>query len=167
MAVIIEAFTVIVRNSTLEEKYPGGREALAADCLNRTYCDDGNLSRVAFMHSADVQAFLEDLARMGLVPVADDCVIDVAVVSAEQGLQAGTCDWLLFATFKGVPIAWENGKSPSPLVGPPGYEFGRKTQYVSAEEARDRLVYLRTENGVDVYLDKTTGQEMYSGRAHK
>lgn len=165
MAVIIEAFTVIVRNSTLEAKYPGGRAAFAADCLNQTYCDDGNLSRVAFMHSADVQAFTEDLARKGLVSVAEDCAIDVAVVSSEHGLQVGTCNWLLFATFKGVPIAWEDGKSPAPLVGPPGYELGRPVQYVTAEAARERLVFLRTENGVDVYLDKTTGKEMYSSRA--
>jgi hypothetical protein len=167
VAVVIEAFTVIVRNSTLEEKYPGGREAFAADCPNRTYCDDGNLSRIAFMHSDDVRAFIEKLARKGLVPLREGCAIDVALVSSSHGLHAKNgCDWLVFATFKGVPVAWEDGKSPAPIVGPPGFELGCQMEYVTPEAAKDRFVYLRSEDGVGIYLDKTTGKEAYMGRVH-
>jgi hypothetical protein len=74
------------------------------------------------------------------------------------------CEWLVFATFKDVPVAWMDGASPAPIVGPPGYVLGRTTQFMTAEEARNRLVYLRTQNGVDVFRDKETGKELYVGR---
>lgn len=167
MAVVIEAFTVIVRNSTLNAKYPGGREAYATDCSNQTYCDDGTLSRVSFMHSDDANEFIGAIEKKGLVPSIERNAVDVALVSASQGLHARACDWLLFSTYKGVPIVWANGTRPGPLVAPSGYKFGHTSYYVSPEEARDRLVYVRTENFIDVYRDKATGKEMYMGRTPK
>jgi hypothetical protein len=65
----------------------------------------------------------------------------------------------------GAPIAWMDGVQPTPVVGPPGYQFGRTMQRVAAKEAAERLVYLRTVDGVDVYRDKQTGEEVYVGRA--
>lgn len=165
MAVIVEAFTIIVRNSTLDAKYPGGRDAFAADCPNKTYCTDGTLSRIALMHSEDARAFIAKLESNGLTSIADGNAIDLALVDARHGLQARGCEWLVFATFKGVPVAWMDGGSPAPIVGPPGYELGRTTQFMTADEARRRLVYLRTQDGVDVYRDKETGKERYVGRA--
>ncbi len=164
MAVVIEAFTILVRNATLESKYPGGREAFARDCPNQTYCNDGALSRVAFMDSRDVQAFLQLLGKKGLTPSVEGRVVDAAVVSSSHGLHAHTCEWLVFATYQGVPVAWLDGTTPTSIVGPPGYELGRSSSFITAAEASERLEYLRTENEIQVYRDKKTGKEMYVGR---
>jgi hypothetical protein len=167
MAIVIEAFTVIVRNSTLDAKYPGGRQAFAAECPNGTYCHDGTLSGVSFMHSDDAHAYVAALVKKGLIPIVEDRAVDAAVVSVSHGLQARGCEWLLFATYRGVPIAWADGTPPTPIVASAGYEFGRTSQYVSAEEARENLVFLRSESGFDVYRDKRTGKEQYVARAQE
>ena len=53
-----------------------------------------------------------------------------------------------------TPAAWEYAGSLS-----------QKTGYVPPEEIGKQLKYLRTENGIDVYLDLKSGREVYTGRA--
>ena len=163
MAIVIEGFTVVVRNSVLDAKYPGGRTAFAADTPNATYCNDGFLSRVAFMHSEDAQAFIADLEKKGLQKGEGGQALDLALLTPSRFLEGLGCSWLVFATFQEIPIAWLDGEKPTPIVGPPGYVPGRKMEFVTPEEAK-RLVYLRTEDGVEVYRDKTTAKEMFVGR---
>jgi DNA-binding transcriptional regulator YiaG len=47
MGVLVECISVIVRCSSLEEKYPGGVAAYEADAPNRTFCTDEHLARNA------------------------------------------------------------------------------------------------------------------------
>jgi hypothetical protein len=163
MAIVIEAFTVIVRNSTLDAKYPGGKEAFASECPNRTYCCDEALSRVSFMHPYDADSFVVNLAKKGLTFVANSRAVDVAIISQFHGL-SHECDWLVLGMYKGVPVAWLAGTTSKTIVGPPGWTLDRHIEHISAEEAKERLIYLRTENSIDVYKDNVTGKEVYVGR---
>jgi hypothetical protein len=102
-----------------------------------------------------------------MVATREGIAVDLAIVSRGQLLHAATCEWLVFATYKGTPVAWSDGAPVGSIVGPPGFSFSpsRTTTFFTEEEARNRLVYLRTENAVDVYRDKQTGEEVYVGRA--
>jgi len=163
MAVVIEGYSVVVRNSTLAARYPGGVETYEQSAPNATFCSDGNLCRIGFMMSRDAETFIAQLAADGLTPHRDGVAEDVAFVSQFDGFLR-PCDWLEAALYQGTPIAWLKGTDVGNLYGPPGWTPGRTVKYVTAAEAKERLEFLRSENGVDVYRDKTTGEELYVGR---
>ena len=163
MAVPMEAYSVVVRNETLETKYLGGREGYERDCPNATYCADEHLSRIGFMVPNDAHEFVRELTEKGLTPYKDDGCEDVAVVGQIEG-PLKPCDWLEFAVYRGVRIAWLAGTETGKLHAPPGWSFERALKCYSVEEAKQRLQFLRSENNVDVYLEKDTGQEVYIGR---
>jgi hypothetical protein len=164
MAIVIEAYTVVVPNIVLDVKYPGGRQVYERDRPNETYCNDPHLARVGFMAPDDATAFVRHLERKGLTPYQDGACKDVAVVSQVEG-PLKPCGWLEFTRYRGVLIGWLAGTDMGDLHAPPGWNFERSMQYFSMDEMKDRLQYLRSEDGVDAYLDMQTGQEVYIGRA--
>lgn len=165
MAVPIDAFTVVIRNQAVAEKYIGALNALRDDSPNSTYCCDEHLSRVSFMTLDDAKVFVARLAAKGLTPASDGKALDVAMVSDPQGpLQE--CDWLEFAEYEKAMIVWLAGQEHGDLVAPAGWE-PKKLNYMTAEEIREQLEYVRTDDNVQVYRDKTTGQEVYVGRTEE
>jgi tetratricopeptide (TPR) repeat protein len=163
MAILIEAFSVVVRNSTIAAKYPGGRAGYERDCPNATYCSDDHLSRIGFMMQRDAEVFVAQLAAKGFTPSRNQAADDVTLVSQSEGpLQP--CGWLELGQYQGVRIAWMAGSDVGDLHAPPGWSLERPLQWMSAEEARRRLEFVRSQDDLDVYRDKATGQELYVGR---
>src|SRR3954466_182380 len=80
MAVIVEGYSVIVRNSTLAAKYRGGIEGYRRDCPNATFCSDAHLSRIGFMVHRDADVFVARLAAHGLMPYRKGAAEDIALV---------------------------------------------------------------------------------------
>ena len=163
MAVLIEAYSVVVRHHTLTAKYPGGVAGYRADAPNRTYCADEHLSRIGFMAFDDAAEFVAGLSAAGLVPERDGTAEDVAVVSQQDGPTA-PCDWLAFGEIDGAIAAWRVGAERGQLRAPEGWTPARALRYVSRAEAARQLEFLRTEGEVDVYRDMATGQVVYVGR---
>src|SRR5215471_15269907 len=162
MAVVIEGFSVVVRNSTLADKYPGGVEGYRRDCPNATFCADEYLSRVGFMVWSDARVFLDRLAEKGLTPSRKNAAEDAALVSAADGLLR-PCSWLELGWWGQAVIAWLAGTKSGDVHAPAGWSPQRGMQQMSAEELKRRLEFVRSEDNVDVYRDRTTGQEMYIG----
>ena len=71
MSVLIEAISVVVPVPVLKQKMPGGFPGYIRGCPNQTFCHDGKLTRVGFMHSDDVERFVARLERSGLRRVPD------------------------------------------------------------------------------------------------
>jgi tetratricopeptide (TPR) repeat protein len=165
MAILIEGCCVVVRVSTIAEKYPGGLDAYRRDCPNATCLSDDNLCRVGFMATEDADTFVAELAGKGLTPVRDGTAEDVAVVRQDQRRASPPCDWVELAEYKGHLIAWLAGTPHGDLVAPAGWSPEKRMRYLSVEEAKERLEYVRTEDYVDVYRDKETGQLLYSAKA--
>jgi len=46
VAILIEAISVVIKRSVIDNKFPGGWEAFAEDCPNQTLCADSALARV-------------------------------------------------------------------------------------------------------------------------
>jgi hypothetical protein len=165
MAVLLEGFGVVVRNATLGEKYPGGQAAYAADCPNATLCSDGVLTRVGFMHPDDVEKFVTRLAGLGFVVRGRDGFAEVAVATPATGPGNRLCDWLEVGPGPdGVRIAWLAGTEPGEMALPEGRTAARPLGFVTTEEARRFLTHVRTEGGVDVFVDSRDGKEYYVGR---
>ncbi len=162
MAVPIEAFSVVVRNSTLEAKYPGGLAQYEADRPNATFCADEHLSRVGFMDKGDADFFAAELAAKGLTPSRDGKAEDVALVTSDGPKQP--CDWLALARWENVTIAWLAGTDPGNLYAPVGWQPQQPLEWMSDDEKKERLEYLRSEEAVDVYRHKLSGKEVYVGR---
>lgn len=163
MAVLIEGFSVVVRNATLDARYPGGVAGFRGDSPNATFCTDGTLSRVGFMARPDADAFVAGLAAVGLTPYRKEAAEDVVVVSQDEGpLQR--CRWLEFGEYEGALIAWLVGHEAGELHATPGWSPGRAMTYLPAEEAAERLEFVRSEESVDIFRDRETGEEVFVGR---
>jgi hypothetical protein len=174
MAVLVEGISVIFRVDAIEEKYPGGWEGFARDCPNNSLCADGDLARVGFMSPKDTNRFVSLLSSRGLTYLDNGKAEDLVVADQQRGF-AASCDW---AELGEVPapgtasehvVACRAAKSEEQLLmTPDGWTYedslSANFKFTEAESVPDRLEFLRHEDGVDVYRDKETGEEVYTGR---
>src|SRR5262249_51907298 len=154
MSVLIEGFSVVVRNSTLAARYPEGVAGYQRDCPNGTFCADEHLSRVGFMLQRDAEVFVAQLAAKGLMPYRKDAAEDGAVVGPVDG-PLRPCAWLELGRWGEAVIAWLAGTTRGDLRAPSGWNAERRVQQMPLEEVKRRLEFLRSEDNVDVYRDKT------------
>jgi hypothetical protein len=113
MAVLIEAFSVIVRVDAILSKVQGGWNAFQDLVPNSTLAADGEIARVGFMNYDDVMQFVAILEHAGLIHLRDRGWIaailvrllqstrskaeDLVVVDQQQGPME-SCDWIEFAS---------------------------------------------------------------------
>lgn len=96
MAVLIEAFSVVVPNETIEEKYPGGMKGYWMDCPNRSFCSDEYVTRVGFREYPWMMRFVKHLDELGFTVEHGDEFIEVAIISQLFGMFSN-CRWLTIA----------------------------------------------------------------------
>ena len=171
MAVLVEGLSVIVRRDVIASRYPGGWEGFVRDVPNRTLCADGDVARVGFMTRDDVERFIARLDRHGFRFIVDGQAIDVAVADQVTG-PTSRCEWFTFGRGdlepgQFVAGAGFAGSTEQRLFVPDGWKYEGSLShkyFVPTGEAIGRLKFLRTENGVDVFLDLVSGKEVYRGR---
>ena len=105
MAVSISGYSVVVRNKTIDERFPGALLAYTSLCPNQTFCTDGKVTRIIFTTLADAEIFLEALAERSLTPAEKGVSAGAAVVSESDG-SVYPCHWLEHGTIRGRPAAW-------------------------------------------------------------
>ena len=169
MAVLIEAENVVIRNATAERILPGGLPAYEKQCPNRTFCTDGQISRVGFMTRADAVAYIDHLAALGFSRPTAAGSPEVALVGEVGGL-AFPCDWLQLGQMSlgsngKMKFAWLRGADVTSVVAPPGWKPAQTTP-LSAERLAE-LEYLGTKDHLDVYRDRKTGQLSYVARTQQ
>jgi hypothetical protein len=164
MSVSAAVFSVVIRNSTLESRYPGGVEAYREACPNGTFCTDGRITRIGFMAPEDAHAFISGLTPTGLVPMRDGVAADIALADGAGGF-VYPCDWLDAALHKDRPIVWLAGEEPDPLYVP-AVEWGseKPLRWVSREDFHKFFEFVRAEQNVEAYRDRRTGEVLYIGR---
>lgn len=173
MAVLIEGISVVVRAERIVENYPGGWEAFVTDCPNDSLCADGELARVGFMSPSDTKNFVSRLTSEGLIHFDEGEARDLVVADQQRGF-AVPCEWAeLFRVpppgkeTERIVVCQAAGSDSRTLVTPDGwkYEESLSANFGYAEADSDRLEFLRHEDGVDVYRDTVTGEEVYVGRS--
>jgi hypothetical protein len=173
LAVLIEAISVVIRADTLLNKFPGGWDAFKGIVPNQTLCADKEIVRVGFMAPQDVASFVKKLQSNGFEFLRSGEAIDIAVADQMRGLTS-KCSWLEFGYVNlgsnGPRVAACRlfGSQIIEVVTPPGWKFEGSLSstfgFIPGEPAKKGMKYLRHENGLDVYLDPITGDEMYIGR---
>jgi hypothetical protein len=94
MAITLEFINLVIRKSTLEEKYQGGLAQFKVDLPNRSMREDNQLIRFGCMNWRDMNHFIDIIVSKGLV-YKDQETIDFAVISALDGA-LWKVDWLGF-----------------------------------------------------------------------
>ena len=61
MAVQITFFSMIIKKTTLAEKYPGGVAQYREDCPNKTYHEDDYLTCMAYMSEQDIYEYRDEV----------------------------------------------------------------------------------------------------------
>lgn len=174
-AVLIEGICVAVLNASIARDFRGGMPAFQSAIPNVNHCTDGEVTRVGFMAPPDVRAFVEQLEGGGLLYVGQDGnARTIAVVDQREGFMR-PCNWLLFeraqidadpthigAICRAIPSTVES------VAVPASWNFANsltaRHRFILTEQVDDELEFLRREDGVDVYRDRRTGQELYVGR---
>lgn len=136
MSVVVDMFSVVVRVSALEEKYPGGLEGYVKDHGDFTFCADTHLTRVGFMDSIPAMAHVSGLEERGLVVSDEAGSPDVAMVDQFKGI-LHPCSWLRFAKHpEGYSYCWLAGTEPGELKAQPGWtpKDSRGVGWISHEE---------------------------------
>lgn len=166
MSVLIEAISVIIRNETLAARYSGGVAKYAADCPNNTFCSDGRLTRVGFLSMRDVRFFVEMLESHGLTGPGAGAGRDIGIVDQNQGPDP-YCLWVDFGRLPdGIAHCWPAGEPIGRLIVPHHWEPGLLDafEHVPGEPFARRMRYLRTEDNLDWFQDRSTGQLIGVGR---
>jgi hypothetical protein len=170
VAVLVEGISVIVRMDAILERIPGGWEAFKGLVPNRSLCADNELARAGFMHPDDVKRFVGVLEGFGLVYRDGETARDIAVVDQLRG-PAIRCDWIESGHVgekERVAACRLAGSSQTVLMRPEGWSYeGSLSQthaFVPAGAIGKSLKFLRHENGLDVYLNLLTGEEVFQGR---
>jgi hypothetical protein len=174
MAVLVEGISVIVKASAIASKYPEGWEGFKKAIPNQTFCADGELVRVGFMSPNDVKAFVEGLEGCGLTYLHQGKAQDLVVVDQARG-PTTECDWIEYGK-----IDWQNdpqkkvsacrivGSKVDQILTPDGWAYEKSLSlnfgFVATGKEHERLVYLKTEDKLEVYVDIATGEEVYIGR---
>jgi hypothetical protein len=165
VAVSAIAISVVVRNSTIEARFPGGMPAFARSCPNQTVCTDGMISRVGFMVRHDAQIFANRLLAAGLAPSPAEAASEIALVIQGRGFFY-PCDWLQFGLFEGYPSVWLAGTDRGTLFIPQAELNSGIAPPIREEEFRESFEFigLKANGKVEVYRHKTTGELQYVGR---
>lgn len=184
MAVLVEGISVIVRRDAINAWFSGGWHQFLSIVTNSTLCSDEDLVRVGFMSPTDIEAFVRRLEKGGLTFVRDGQAVDIAVVDQTRGPTMPT-EWLEFVrlslggTENKVAVCWlfdgpriaagiHMPAKEMTLATPDGWTYegslSANFKFVKNEEMQEKLIFLRSEGGLDVYLDHSTGKELYIGR---
>jgi hypothetical protein len=172
MAVLVEGISAIVRVEAIYEHYDGDWTSFVKEIPNGTLCSDDELARVGFMSPDDCRAFVWDLERVGMVFVLNDQSQDIVVAEQLTGFTV-PCDWAEFGHIEISPgqrvaAARMKGSSIGKVFCPEGWRFeGSLSQgfgVVPSGKEEESLRFLRHDDGMDVYLNLLTGEEVYIGR---
>ena len=128
MAVLVEAFSVVVRREAVEARFKGGMQAFIGSIPTSAVCADDDLVRVGFMDSTDVRAYVESLEAKGIEFCHEDVAIDLAVVDQHDG-PTTSAPWLEFNKIETdgmkLSICWLAGKEPGGVAIPNGWTHER------------------------------------------
>ncbi len=171
MPVLIEAYSVIIKIASIEERFPGGKRAFRQRVPNKTYCDDGHLVRVGFMSPRDVQDYMGHLEACGLVHLEDDRAVDMTVIDQVRG-PVSRCDWVLVNRVPleggGIQVAClKTAGQHEEVAVPSGWKFEKSLShqhtYIDPNEVGERLEPVSEEGGLSTFLDKKTGEKVFIG----
>ena len=177
MAVLVDCTSIVVRNSALERRFPGGVAGFQDRVPNMTYRSDGILSCVSFMVPADARVFAGALSNHGFCDPSTTSSDEIAILDQSAGFLT-PCDWLIvdLRTFStpdggifGATVAWIRGEEPSTFAAYPGWH-PRRIEKVSQDVLEQNYEVAQVDHDPDgrgmvtAFRHRETGRMLYIGR---
>ena len=171
MAVLVEGISVVVRISSIQQKFAGGGASFRKLIPHQQFCMDGQLASVNFMAGNDVRAFADELERHGLTVFDGQAFVDVAVVDMHKDVLA-PAPWLeSVTTGTGVRFVYLADQGIGEVVVPDGWQEERSLYavgtYVSEEDMQAQVEVVGQSGGVQEVRLKGRDQPQYVGRTSK
>lgn len=190
MAVLAEAYSVVVRKDALERYLEGGMKQFEELVPNDTLCHDDELARVGFLSPDDADLFISRLKEHGLHLANTDAPGSVALVDQEDGIVT-PCDWLQFlhikvdgtekgklpiCIFRTIPkrspsdntIYYRDTASGLGIAFPTNWKYegsiAEKRLKVLPAELADKYEFLYSSGTLDFYVNKDTNEKVCFGR---
>ena len=171
MGVVIEGVNVVIRNAAVAAAGRGvGSRSLSDGVLTERFGTDGEICRIGFTSTADAKAYIETLERLGFLgptpegsreeKLAPQELRPASISPATGWKWAGSNS----ATGSRRRLLRVHGQS-CPARGATALE-ARDICQMPTKELRG-LEFLGTNEGVDVFHDKATGEIVYVGRTQK
>jgi hypothetical protein len=147
MSVLVEALTVVFRNTNANMKLKGGSGSLCDIAPNETYRTDGFLSAVGFMNPRDAKSFVDQLEAIGFVFIEQEQAIDIAICDQNEGFTSA-CDWLETEKNEfGVRYCWLLGKPKGIMATPLGWSLATSLyhtgSFIPDEEIPEQIKFLK------------------------
>ena len=170
LSVLVEALTLVVQRLSLEISYPGGADAflnaaLSLDTPPRFICSaDPQLVNLSFNDPKHVEPAVALLREHGMIEVEDRKAIDFVYIDQHAG-PSMPCEWIEFRRHSnGYSYAWVAGTEPGDMAAPADWtpERSRAMERSDIRDEEGRLYRLASEEGIDTYLDLTTGEQIQS-----
>jgi len=116
------------------------------------------------MAESDAQKFIQALEKFDL-NVSQGPDPDVVLVSEFDRTVTPYCEWLATGQWEKAVIAWKAGTRPETVIAREGWDpkVGSGLHFHDPS-SMDDLEFIRLDGGVEVYLNKATGKEVYIGR---
>lgn len=174
MAVLIEATSVVIKRSVINDKWPGGWSGFVKNTPNQTLCADIFLARVGFMSPVDVESYIKILQKKGLTYLSKVETDDLVVASQLHGFFT-TCDWAIYGHInynndpnQRIAACMHIDDEDNSIITPDGWKYEGSLSHTFAfaptEHVDKSLKFIKHDDGVDVYLNELTGEEVYLGR---
>ena len=170
MSVLVEALTLVVQRLSLDFGYPGGADAfveaaLRMDQAPRFVCHgDPRLINLSFNDPEHVGPTAALLREHGLIEVEDEKAIDFVCIDQQTG-PTMPCEWIEFRRHDdGYSYAWVAGTELGDMAAPDDWTPERLLNPARSDipDEDGRLFRLASEEGVETYLDLTTGEQIES-----
>jgi len=168
MSVLCEAISVLVPVEVLMRAFPGGPAAYERAVSNETFCSDGVLTRVGFMHPHDVGFWIERLEDVGLTcfrqkPDGTADAIDIVVVDQLNG-PTSNCDWIETEVISGTRAAWLSKYGKGDFATPAAWRTGQSDHMeFHSNEEEVGMVIVRGES-MDETIDPESGATQFIAR---
>ena len=167
MSILVECITLVAPRAVVDERYPGGADALivrcyAADHPARYAIADEEFVAISFYAPEHARAEVEHLEAHGLVYVNEEECQDICIIDQEDGCLV-PCFWLDWDVdeHQGFTHAWRMDSHPGGEITVWAGWTPEQSQSLGKMELRadpSRMVRLsRDPGGLESWLDLATG----------
>ena len=160
MAIPIEGFSVVAQLERIQSLLDNG----VVEIPNATALSDKHIWKCSFMSHADAQKFVKSLEESGL-NASQGPDSDVVIATEFDRSVEPYCEWLSIGVWDKAVIAWRAGTNPETITAHEGWDpkVGSGLEFHDPSSMQF-LEFLRLEDGIEVFLNKKTGEEVYIGR---
>ena len=157
MGVYASAYSVVVRNETVEIVFTGGLDSYARNAPNATFCTAGKLSRIGFMEHDSALTFVEQLIEVGFYASREGGQ-DIAVVDQARGVTSNT-PWASFIHIGETPVCYLSKGRKEPIAYP-AHGPHEKLTFLEPGDI-PWLQFIKHEDGVDEWEDTRSKKKFY------